>query len=57
MAKLAAKTSRIGKQGSYYMAKQDMTQANGTFSAFTALMKWGTIASAIVAFIVVLIIS
>jgi|GEM_PF-2818474 len=39
------------------MAKQDMTQANGTFSAFTALMKWGTIASAIVAFIVVLIIS
>lgn len=36
---------------------QDMTQANGTFSAFTVLMKWGTILSAIVAAFVVLIIS
>jgi hypothetical protein len=40
------------------MAEQhDMTQANGTFGAFTALMKWGTIVSAIVAAIVILIIS
>ncbi len=36
---------------------QDMTQANGTFGTFTALMKWGTIFSVIVAAIVVLIIS
>jgi len=36
---------------------QDMTQANGTFSAFTGLMKWGTIFSVIVAAFVVLIIS
>jgi len=36
---------------------QDMTQANGTFGGFVALMKWGTIATAIVAFFVILIIS
>jgi len=36
---------------------KDMTQANGTYSGFAALMKWGTIISAIVAFIVILIIS
>ncbi len=37
--------------------KQDMTQANSTFAGFTALMKWGTIASALVGFFVVMIIS
>ncbi len=37
--------------------QQDMTQANGTFSGFVALMKWGTIASAIVGLLVILIIS
>lgn len=36
---------------------QDMTQANGTFSGFTALMKWGTIISAILALLVIFIIS
>ena len=36
---------------------QDMTQANSTFSGFATLMKWGTIVSAIVAMIVILIIS
>ena len=35
----------------------DMTQANSTYSAFSSLMKWGTILSAITAAIVVLIIS
>jgi hypothetical protein len=48
----------LGKQGSEYMAEhQDMTQANNTYSAFNGLMKWGTIVSAIVAAIVILIIS
>jgi hypothetical protein len=37
--------------------QQDMTQANGTYSGFTALIKWGTIVSAIVAVFVILIIS
>ncbi|MBN8829495.1 MAG: aa3-type cytochrome c oxidase subunit IV [Sphingomonadales bacterium] len=36
---------------------QDMTQANGTYSGFAALMKWGTIVAVIAAMIVVLIIS
>lgn len=36
---------------------QDMTQANNTFGAFTALMKWGTIVSFIVGALVILIIS
>ena len=35
----------------------DMTQANSTYASFSVLMKWGTILSAIVAAIVVLIIS
>jgi len=37
--------------------QQDMTQANATFKGFTALMKWGTIISAIVAAFVILVIS
>lgn len=37
--------------------QQDMTQANSTFSGFVVLMKWGTIVSAVIAFIVVLIIA
>ncbi len=37
--------------------KQDMTQANSTFSGFVALIKWGAIASALVGFFVVMIIS
>ncbi|MBT2185794.1 aa3-type cytochrome c oxidase subunit IV [Sphingobium nicotianae] len=36
---------------------QDMTQANNTFSAFTTLMKWGTIVSVIAGLLVILIIS
>lgn len=37
--------------------EQDMTQANSTFSGFVTLMKWGTIASALVGFFVIMIIS
>lgn len=37
--------------------QQDMSQANGTFTGFIALMKWGTISAVIVAAIVILIIS
>ncbi len=37
--------------------EQDMTQATGSYSGFVSLMKWGTIISAIVVLIVVLIIA
>ncbi len=37
--------------------QQDMSQANGTFTGFIALMKWGTIISVIAAAIVIMIIS
>ncbi|MBU0554811.1 MAG: aa3-type cytochrome c oxidase subunit IV [Alphaproteobacteria bacterium] len=37
--------------------EQDMTQASGSYSGFVALMKWGTIFSAIAALIVILIIA
>ena len=37
--------------------EQDMTQATGSYGGFVTLMKWGTIISAIIAFIVVLIIA
>ena len=36
---------------------QEMKAHAGTYSLFTGMMKWGTIISAILAFIVVLIIS
>ncbi|MBB5985627.1 aa3-type cytochrome c oxidase subunit IV [Sphingobium lignivorans] len=39
------------------MAQQDMTQANSTFTGFVALMKWGSIITAILALLVILIIS
>ncbi len=37
--------------------QQDMSQANGTFTGFVTLMKWGTISTVIVAALVILIIS
>lgn len=37
--------------------QQDMSQANGTFTGFVTLMKWGSICTAIVAAFVILIIS
>lgn len=37
--------------------QQDMTQANGTFSGFVALMKWGTIISSLIALFVIALIS
>jgi len=37
--------------------QQDMTQANNTFHGFTLLIKWGTILSAVLAAIVILVIS
>jgi hypothetical protein len=36
---------------------QDITSAHQTFSGFAALMKWGTIISALVAFFVILLIA
>lgn len=36
---------------------QDMTQANDTFSGFSALMKWGTIVALVIAAIVIMLIS
>lgn len=38
-------------------SQQDLGQAQNTYSSFIGLMKYGTIACAIVAFIVILIIS
>lgn len=38
-------------------SQQNLGPAQETYNGFLGLMKWGTIASAIVAFIVVLIIS
>ncbi len=39
------------------MASNDMKSANDTYAGFVGLVKWGTIASVIVAAIVVLLIS
>lgn len=36
---------------------QDIRAAQGTYSGFLALMKWGTIASALVAALVILLIT
>ncbi len=37
--------------------QKEMRAHEGTYSLFTALMKWGTILSAITAFVVIFIIS
>jgi hypothetical protein len=39
------------------MAEQDIREANKTYEGFIALTKWGTVASALAAVIVVMLIS
>ena len=39
------------------MAEQDMKQANKSYDSFIGLIKWGTIASVIVTFIVIFLIA
>jgi hypothetical protein len=38
-------------------SNQDMRQAEGTYSGFIGLVKWGTIASALVGILVILLIA
>lgn len=39
------------------MAEQDMKQANQSYDSFVGLMKWGTIATIIVTFVVIFLIA
>jgi hypothetical protein len=39
------------------MAQQDFREAEGTYAGFTSLFKWGTVAAALVAALVIVIIS
>lgn len=39
------------------MAQQDMKQANQSYDSFIALIKWGSIATAIVTLLIILLIA
>ena len=39
------------------MAEQDMKQANQSYDSFVGLMKWGSIATIIVTFVVIFLIA